>query len=176
MCLTVPQIPKPVLQLSAFKHLPLSLLLTKHNRHIRIYFLCLFLGTKISYVRVCPTSWNSFSHNSEKINVTAPLNMTETKPHDFYMSTYWNVQIKKRYAPYSRDKFWRSFHNTGNLITGCGSSSRVLWQNPTSCCSDFESEDWSVAHGWCTITQLLSKRGPPCFPVTMWPSFSALST
>lgn len=69
-----------------------------------------------------------------------------------------------------------SVHNAGNFITGCGDSSSFLWQNPTNCCSDLESRDWSVAHGWCTMTQLLSRRGPLCFPVIMYPNFSALST
>jgi len=75
-----------------------------------------------------------------------------------------------------RIKCQYSVHNAGNFITGCGDSSRFLWQNPTNCCSDLESTDWSVAHGWCTMTQLLSRRGPLCFPVIMYPNFSALST
>lgn len=75
-----------------------------------------------------------------------------------------------------RVKCWYSFHNAGNFITGCGDSSSCLWQNPTNCCSDLESTHWSVAHGWWTMTQLLSRRGPLCFPVIMYPNFSALST
>jgi hypothetical protein len=69
-----------------------------------------------------------------------------------------------------------SVHNAGNFITGCGDSSSFLWQKPTNCCSDLVSIDWSVAHGWCTMTQLLSRRGPLCFPVIMYSNFSALST
>lgn len=67
-------------------------------------------------------------------------------------------------------------HSTGNLITGWGHSSRMLWQNPTSCFSYFVSSGWSVAQGWWTTMQLLSTREPLKLSDIITPSFSAQST